>query len=360
MTSIWRSLKSLTAGTTAVGLGLGLGVVLLEVSGFDALTAYHALYQGAFADRYALTSTLAEATPLLLTGLTFAIGMRCGLFNIGAQGQVCLGASAAVAASLLPVPPGLHLSAALLCAMLAGALWSLPAAVLKARRGVHEVISTIMLNWIAWYLSLYLVATVLVDPRRAEKTIAVAAGARLPPFLPGTDLTPALGLSIACAGFMYWLLWYTALGYEMRAIGHNPAAARYGGMRPLRTLFLAFGIGGLAAGLAGATQVIGRPPTYALYGDLSNVANLGFDGIAVALVGYNHPLGAVLAAIFMGALTTGARTMQIYAGVPLEMVRLVQGVIILTLAVPELLRLFTLLQPLWRWLPGRQKGEAKG
>jgi simple sugar transport system permease protein len=357
MTPCWLRLKPLIEGTTAAGLGLLLGLVLLQAAGFEALTAYHALYQGAFGDRYALTSTLAEATPLLLTGLTFAIGMRCGLFNIGAQGQVCLGAIAAVAASLLPVPPRLHLVAALLCGMLAGALWSLPAAILKAWRGVHEVISTIMLNWIAWYLCLYLVATALVDPGRAEKTIAVAAGARLLPFLPGTDLTPALGLSLAWAVLTYWLLWHTALGYEMRAIGHNPEAARYGGMRPLRALFLGFGLGGLAAGLAGATQVMGRPPTYALYGDLSNVANLGFDGIAVALVGYNHPLGAVIAAILMGALTTGARTMQIYAGVPLEMIRLVQGVIILTLAVPELLRLFTVLRP-QRWLLWLHKGEA--
>jgi simple sugar transport system permease protein len=216
-----------------------------------------------------------------------------------------------------------------------------------------------MLNWIAWYLCLYLVATALVDPGRAEKTIAVAVGARLLPVLPGTDLTPAFALSLVAAVLVYWLLWYTALGYEMRAIGHNPEAAHYAGMRPRRTLFFAFACGGLAAGLAGATQVIGRPPTYALYGDLSNVANVGFDGIAVALVGSNHPLGAIIAAILMGALTTGARTMQIYAGVPLEMVRLVQGVIILALAVPELLRLFTLLRP-QRWRPWRQKGEADG
>jgi simple sugar transport system permease protein len=357
MISVWRLLKPFIEGTTAATLGLVLGVVLLVSSGFDPLAAYVALLQGAFGDHYALTSTLAEATPLILTGLTFAIGMRGGLFNIGAQGQVLCGAIAAVAASLLPLPPTLHLLATLVFGMLAGALWSLPAALLKATRGVHEVISTIMLNWIAWYLCLYLAATALVDPTRAEKTIAVASGARLAPFLTGTDLTPTLLLSVACAVLVYWLLWYTVLGYEIRASGHNPDAARYGGMRPRRTLFGVFGLGGLAAGLAGATQVIGRPPTYALYGDLSNVANLGFDGIAVALVGYNHPLGVIVAAVLMGALAAGARTMQIYAGVPLEMVRLVQGVIILTLAIPELLRLFTGLRP-WQWLPGLRQGRA--
>jgi simple sugar transport system permease protein len=135
MTARWRPLKPLIEGATAAGLGLLLGLVLLQAAGFQALTAYAALYQGAFADRYALTSTLAEATPLLLTGLTFAIGMRCGLFNIGAQGQVLLGAVASVAASVLPVPPGLHLVTALLASMLAGALWSLPAAVLRCGVG---------------------------------------------------------------------------------------------------------------------------------------------------------------------------------------------------------------------------------
>ncbi|RMF83482.1 MAG: ABC transporter permease, partial [Nitrospinota bacterium] len=345
---LWRMSKPLLEGVTATLFGLLLGGLLLLLSGFNPLTAYSALYQGALGDHYALASTLAEATPLILTGLTFAIGMRSGLFNIGAQGQVFLGAVAAVGANLLPWPAGTHLLASILLGMIAGALWSLPAALLKAVRGVHEVISTIMLNWIAWYLSLYLAAAVLVDPNRAEKTIAIAPEARLLPFFPGTDLTPALLLSILFALLIYWILWHTALGYEIRAVGLNPNVARYGGIRPTLTLSLSFVLGGFAAGLAGATQVIGRPPTYALYGDLSNVANLGFDGIVVALVGSNHPLGIIVAATLMGALSAGARTMQIYAGVPLEMVKIVQGVIILALAVPELLRLFTV------WYPARR------
>jgi simple sugar transport system permease protein len=349
MTAFWRISKPFVEGTTAAVLGLVVSALLLLLSGFNPLAAYFALYQGAFSDRYALTSTLAEATPLILTGLTFAIGIRSGLFNIGAQGQVFLGAIGAVSASLLPFPPGIHLLVSLLCGMLAGALWSLPAALLKALRGVHEVISTIMLNWIAWYLSLYLAATALVDPNRAEKTIAVASGARLLPFLPGTDLTATLFLSIAFAVCLYWILWHTALGYEIRAVGLNPEAGRYGGIQPTAMLSLSFVLGGLAAGLAGATQVVGRPPTYALYGDLSNVANLGFDGIAVALIGYNHPLGVLVAAILFGALAAGARSMQIFAGVPLEMVKIVQGAIILALAVPELLRLFIGLQRLKFW-----------
>ncbi len=352
-TVLWQTIKPLLGGLTAAVLGFVLGALLLRFAGFSPLAAYQALYEGALGDRYALTSTLAEATPLILTGLTFAIGMRSGLFNIGAQGQVFLGAVAAVGASLVPVPAGAQLMVSLFFGMMAGALWSLPAALLKALRGVHEVISTIMLNWIAWYLSLYLTATVVVDPNRAEKTIAVAPGARLVPFLPGTDLTAALMISLAFAGLTYWILWHTALGYEIRAVGLNPKVARYSGIPLTWTLSASFVLGGCAAGLAGALQVMGRPPTYALYGDLSNVVNLGFDGIVVALIGGNHPFGVPLAAMLMGALTAGARSMQIYAGVPLEMVKIVQGVIILALAIPELLRLFVVLSrpgALFGWL----------
>ena len=352
MTSLWRMIKPFIEGVVAAALGFAIGAVLLALWGFNPLEAYVALFQGAFGDRYGLTSTLADATPLILTGLTFAIGVRSGLFNIGAQGQIYIGAIAAVGASLFPFPPGVHLVATILFGMIAGALWSLPAAILKATRGVHEVISTIMLNWIAWYLSLYLAATVVVDPNRAERTISVAPASRLVPFLAGTDLTAALFISVLFAIIIYWILWHTALGYEIRAVGLNPDAARYGGIRPALMVSLSFVLGGLSSGLAGATQLIGRPPTYALYGDLSNVVNLGFDGIAVALIGRNHPVGAVIAAILMGALSSGARSMQIFAGVPLEMVKVVQGAIILALAIPELLKLFALIRKLlpFRWL----------
>jgi simple sugar transport system permease protein len=342
-------------GVVAAAAGFAIGAILMALWGFDPAKAYVALYIGSFGDRYALTSTLADATPLILTGLTFAIGVRSGLFNIGSQGQIFIGAIAAVGASFLPFPPGARLVSSLLLGMMAGALWSLPAALLKATRGVHEVISTIMLNWIAWYLSLYLAATALVDPNRAEKTIGIARGARLVPFMPGTDLTPSIFISIIFAVIIYWVLWHTALGYEIRAVGLNPTAARYGGIRPAVVLSLSFVLGGISSGLAGASQIIGRPPTYALYGDLSNVANLGFDGIAVALVGRNHPFGAIIAAVLMGALSSGARAMQIYASVPLEMVRVVQGAIILALAIPELLRLF---EPIRKGLSRLMRREA--
>ncbi|MBI1743928.1 ABC transporter permease [Candidatus Acetothermia bacterium] len=366
-TKLWGWFKPLVEGLFAALLGFGIGAVLMLLWKYDPVKAYLALFQGAFGDfgsigkalscllsqgidacketgviygLYELTNTLTNATPLILTGLTFAIGIRAGLFNIGAEGQVYIGAMAAVAASLFSLPPGLHVLVSILFALIAGALWSLPVALLKATRGVHEVISTIMLNWVGRYLAYYLIATALVDPNRAEKSISIAQSARLLPILPGMDLTASLLVSVLFAGIIYWILWQTALGYEIRAVGLNPDASRYGGIRPTRTMIASFVLGGLAAGLAGATQILGRPPTYALYEDLSNVMNLGFDGIAVALIGRNHPLGAIVAAIFMGGLSAGSNQMQIAAQVPLEMVRVVQGAIILTLAIPELLSIF--------------------
>jgi simple sugar transport system permease protein len=342
---ILSALKPITENLLAILLGFGVGAVLMLIWKFDPIKAYTALFRGAFGDHYGLADTLSAATPMLLTGLTFAIGIRAGLFNIGAQGQIYVGAVAAVAASFVPLPGGfpkeIHLILSCAFAMLAGALWSLPAAFLKSARGVHEVISTIMLNWVAWYLCLYLAETILVDPNRPEKTITVVDGAKLAPLLSGTSLTNAILFAAIFALVIYWVLWNTTLGYEIRSVGLNPDASRYGGIKPARTMATSFILGGLASGLAGATQVLG-PPTHALQGSLSNVANLGFDGIAVALIGRNHPIGVILAAIFMGALEAGSRFMQFQAQIPLEMVKVVQGAIILALAIPELLNLFKL------------------
>ncbi len=364
--AIFIKIKPLVEALFAALLGFAIGAVLMLLWKFDPIKAYSALFQGAIGNFdaiaravgclfqegieackasgviygiYDIALTLTNATPLILTGLAFAIGIRAGLFNIGAEGQVYMGAMAAVAASLFSLPPGLHVFVSILFAMIAGALWSLPVGLLKATRGVHEVISTIMLNWVARFLVYFLVATALVDPVRAEKSIGVAPTARLLPF-PTTDLTLALVISILFALIVYWILWHTTLGYEIRSVGLNPDASRYGGIKPTRTMVSSFVLGGFAAGLAGACQVLGRPPTYALYQDLSNVMSLGFDGIAVALIGRNHPIGIIGAAIFMGGLSAGSNNMQINAQVPLEMTRVVQGAIILALAVPEILKIF--------------------
>ena len=310
------------------------------------------------------------STPLILTALTFSICLRAGMFNIGAEGQLYMGALAAICIAYFTLPYGLHHIVGLLFAAIVGAAWSLIPAALKIMRGVSEVISTIMFNWIARWMALYLAIYVLVDPIRAEKTVSIPLSARFPLLVARTDLSYAIFVSIGFALVVYFLLWHTTTGYELRAAGLNPAAARYGGIRNKRTMFLSFILGGIAAGLAGATIVMGLPPTYAVYGGggLPQLVNMGFDGMAVAMVGRNHPIGIIMAAIFFGGLNAGGRVMQFYGSnpVPLEMVRVVMGAIVIVMSIPELIRVFpmaknagqSLLQTMRRGISGKQKEES--
>jgi len=333
-------LNPVTESVIAGLIGLAIGAVIMLVYGYDPVAAYISLFRGSFGSVYSWAESLANATPLILTALTFAVAMRGGLFNIGAEGQLYIGALAAVAVSLIHLPYPLHVIVALLAAMLAGMIWSLPVAFLKLGRGVHEVISTIMFNWIAHFFAFYLIANVLTDPKRGEKTISIAETSRLARILPDTSLNYGLVVAVVAAVVVLFLLWRTTGGFELRVSGFNPEAARYAGISRRRQILTAFLIGGATAGLAGAVQVMGRPPTYALMSGLPQFVNLGFDGIGVAMIGRNHPVGIVFAAIFFGGLLVGGRIMQFSPGVPLEMVRVVEGVIILALAVPELKRVF--------------------
>ena len=336
----------------AAVVGLLVGAILMLIWGYNPWKAYSALLQGAYGDTYGWASSAARAVPLILTALTFSIGVRAGMTNIGAEGQVYIGAVAAVMVGYFTLPTGLHLIVGLIFAMFAGAIWSLGPAILKITRGVNEVISTIMFNWIARFLTFYMVAFVLVDPMRGEKTISIPKSARFPILIRGTDLSWSILAAVVFAIIIYFLLWHTVTGYEVRAAGLNPSAARYGGIKSKRTMFLAFILGGFSAGLAGATIVMGNPPTYAIISGMPQLLNAGFDGMAVAMVGRNHPIGILIAALFFGGLTAGGRMMQFTAGVPLEMVRVVEGVIVLTMAIPELIRIFRVARSSWSNLRG--------
>ncbi|MEW5826605.1 MAG: ABC transporter permease [Candidatus Bipolaricaulota bacterium] len=325
-------------------IGLLIGAVLMYIWGFDPWKAYWALLKGAYGGSYEWASTLSRATPLILTALTFSVCVRAGMFNIGAEGQMFMGAMAAVCVALFKLPVGLHLLVGLMFAALAGAAWSIVPSVLKVTRGVSEVISTIMFNWIARWLALYIAIYILVDPSRAEKTLSIPVTARFPILMRGTDFSYAFFLSVFVALVLYFVLWHTTLGYEVRAAGLNPTAAKYGGIRNKRTMIVSFLLGGITAGLAGATIVMGMPPSYAAFGGgaFPELTNIGFDGMAVAMVGRNHPIGILVAAVLFGGLNAGGRVMQFYGSnpVPLEMVRIVMGAIVLAMSIPELARLF--------------------
>lgn len=328
--------KPLSESVLAILIGALVGAIVLWLSGYDAVAAYKALLQGSFGSMGNFAETLSKSTPLILTAITFAIGARTGLFNIGAEGAVYFGAIAAVATTQALQDP----LSGILSGLLIGALWMIPAAVLKVYRGVHEVISTIMLNWIAFFLASWLALSVLANPQNQNSTVPIPPGARLPLLVQNSTLSLAFVISVIAAIIVYVIMWHTRLGYELRTSGQNPRAAEYGGINPRAAMVWSFLIGGMTAGLAGAVQVMGIPPSYSISQGLANVYGYGFDGIGVSLVGRNHPLGIIFAGILFGALNAGATQMQ-QTGVPLEMVKVIEGIIIVAVAVPGLLDLFT-------------------
>ncbi len=319
----------------AVVIGLVAGAFLMLVFGYNPIRAYLALFLGAFGSISGILETLAFATPLMVTAVTFAVGVRASLFNIGAEGQMYLGAiGAVIVGGTLTLPAGLHPIAATIFAMCLGALWALPAAILKIWRGVHEVVSTIMLNYIAFWLVTWLVTYQFGEPGRAERATPALPTARYPVI--GETLTSVIFVVVIFCIAVAVLLWRTGIGFELRLVGDNPEAAKYAGASRSRAILVSFLVGGMAAGLAGASQVVGRPPSWTLYATLGNLVNLGFDGIGVALIGRNHPVGGIFAAIFYGGLQHGGRYMEYNAGVPSELVSAINGVIVMTLAIPEI------------------------
>lgn len=327
--------KPLVESLIAIVIGIVVGGIILAFSGYSPIKAYVALFDGAVGSKYGWAMTLSAATPIILTALTFGIGARTGLFNIGGEGTVYFGAIAAI---LLTNLWG-NILMGLLGGIIAGIAWMAIPAFLKVLRGVNEVVSTIMLNWMAYFIALYIVLQKIPNPEDPNKTIAVPASARFPIIMKGSELSWAFAISVIAALITYYILWHTELGYELRVSGYNERAARYGGINPKKAVIWSFLLGGIMSGLAGATEVMGRPPSYAISQGMANIYGYGFDGIGVSLVGRNHPLGIIFSGIFFGMLKAGATAMQIEAGVPLEMVRMVQGVIVVAVAVPGLLDL---------------------
>nr|WP_239526903.1 ABC transporter permease [Microbacterium keratanolyticum] len=319
--------------------------------------AYAALFRGAIynfnADSFAvgirpLTETLKFATPLIAAGLGVGLAFRAGLFNIGGQGQMLMAAAAAgyVATSWdLPFP--LHMAAAIIAGILAGAIWAGIAGLLKARTGAHEVIVTIMLNHIAVYLLAWMLATqgVLQAPGSSNpKTAPMAETAVMPQILgPMYKLHLGFIFALIAVAITWWLLERSSLGFRFRAVGLNPAAARTAGISVGWMYFLVMVIAGALVGLAGVSQVLGTEPK-GFSGGID--AGIGFDAITVALLGRSSPLGILGAGLLFGAFKTGGFTMQASQGVPIEIVLVVQSLIVLFIAAPPLVRaMFGLPQP---------------
>jgi simple sugar transport system permease protein len=317
------------APLAAVVLALAVGAIFIAAIGENPLEIYALMLRESLGTGYGLGQTLFKATPLIFSGLAVALGFRAGLFNIGAEGQLYLGGFAAALAgtALAGTPAVVALPLAMLAAAAAGALWGAIPGVLKARFGSHEVINTIMLNFVAFALvsyagrSLFLNATV--------RTADISPAAALPrldllaPALRGSPANASLLLALAVALAVGVLLFRTRRGYELRAVGLNAPAAAYGGIAIASTQALAMTLSGAVAGLGGTNFVLG----YKHYFELGFSGGAGFLGIAVALLGRNHPVGVILAALFFGVLAYGG--LVINQRVPKELVEVLQGLVIL-------------------------------
>lgn len=323
----------------SVLLGLIAGAILMLGFGYNPVQGYIALWQGAFGDRYFIGETLRQVTPLMLTGLAVAFAFRANLFNIGAEGQVFVGWLAAVWVGLsFDLPAYIHLPMAVLAAALAGALWGLIPGLLKATRGVHEVIITIMLNYTALYSTNAIIRNVLTDNRDATDAIHGSASLSSEWLESITDFS-RLHYGLIIAIFVAMLMWFiierTTLGYELKSVGYNPNASKYAGMNVKRNIVLSMVISGAFAGLAGAMEGLG---TFGYMSVQSGFTNLGFDGIAVALLGANTAPGVVIAALLFGGLKVGALNMPTQAGVPNELVDIIIALIIFFVASSYLIR----------------------
>jgi general nucleoside transport system permease protein len=317
-------------------VSLGVLATALHLAGYDAGRALDALWRGSFGTTNAFVSaTLVRTTPLLLAGLGIALAFRAGIWNIGAEGQLLAGAAATTALGLIPteLPRVVLLPAVLLAGTLAGAFWASIAEVLRRRRGVLEVISTIMLNFVALHLVGALVHGPLQEPLGIyPQSSLIPDAARLPRLLPGTRLHAGFALAVMIAPLLWWWLRATAAGFRLRAAGANPNAATITGRIDVsRVVGLAFIASGALAGLAGAVEVSGV--TFALYENPS--AGYGYTAIVVALLGRLDPLAIVPSALLFGALESGALAMQREAGVPSVVVTAIEAVLILSVLLAD-------------------------
>jgi ABC-type uncharacterized transport system permease subunit len=321
----------------AIVISFAIGAIIMLATGNNPVTAFGALLRGAFGGSTELGRTLLNATPLIFTGLAVAVAFRAGLFNIGGEGQFFIGA---ITAAWLGVSLGslglLGTVLALLGCVLTGFLWGAIPGSLKAYFGAHEVITTIMLNYVAILLATYLALNPLRSEGLVPGTAAIDLGARIPFIGFGLGRANyAFFLALVAAAVVYLLLWRTKRGFELRAVGLSPGAANYAGMRIGLNTVLALAIGGSLAALGGGGEVLG------VYGKMSIpfVANLGYNGIGVALLGRNHPVGVVLGAILFGGLISGAQEMQFSTDVPLQLADVLLAVILLLVTATKLVEL---------------------
>jgi ABC-type uncharacterized transport system permease subunit len=339
-----RSLSALLVPVLAVITAMVVGGLVIAFAGGNPFAAYLGLFQGAFGSAKALSETAVWASPYIYAGLAVALAFKGGLFNIGAEGQLAVGAvvSAWVGYALpdmmgVSLPLIIHLPLAIVAGMLGGAIWGAIPGWLKAKTGGHEVINTIMMNYIALNIVSYLLNGPMKDPNPTNvsaRTPLIAESARIPVLIEGFRVHWGFILALVMAVLVWWLLWKTTLGFEIRTAGANPDAAKYAGINVSRIIVLTMALSGALAGLAGVNEVTALNYRH----ELGFSVGYGFDAIAIALLGKNHPAGVVLASILFGAMRNGGTRMQFLTRIPVDVITVIQALILLFVAADAIVR----------------------
>ena len=339
----WQEQLILSLLALIIPLIIGAGIILLM--GFNPLLIYYEVLKGSLGTPSSISNTVSKTIPLIMTGLALAIPFRVGLFNIGGEGQLMLGGfAAALAGAYLSAPSIIHIPIMLIVGMIAGAAWASIAGILKAYLDAHEVVTTIMLNYIATFLTVYLVTKPFKGPGFEPRTKKIEPTAMLHqfselPFLKqivsGGDGNTGIIIAIIAAIAIYYLLWKTSIGYRLRSVGFSPDASSYGGVNVKKAMVISMLLGGAMAGLGGSLHTMGIHRSYTV----GFSPGLGFDGIAVGALARNHPIGVIFTAALFGILTAGGTYLDIViAGLPKEIIGILKALVILFVGAPELMR----------------------
>lgn len=344
-------LNSLLVPVLAIITAVVIGGIVIAVVGGNPFAAYLGLVQGAFGSANALSETAVWASPYIYAGLAVALAFKGGLFNIGAEGQLALGAVvSALIGYALPgwlhtsLPWFIHLPLTIGLGVLGGAIWAAIPGVLKAYTGGHEVINTIMMNYIALNITSFLLNGPMRDPdplNLSARTPEIAVSARIPPIFPNLRVHWGFVIALFVAVLIWWLLQKTTVGFEIRMVGTNPDAAKYAGINVKWIIILTMAISGALAGMGGTIEVVALNYRH----ELGFSIGYGFDAIAIALLGKSNPFGVVAAAILFGAMKNGGTRMQFLTQIPVDIISVIQGLILLFVAADAIIRFIYRIRP---------------
>jgi len=318
-----------------------VGAVLIVISGNNPVEAYKAMFAGALSGKNEIYNTLFCATPIIVTGLAIAVSFKANLFNMGVEGQMLLGAFAAayVGFTFQGLPPVILITMCIIAAVIAGGLFALIPGILKGKFDVNEMVVTIMLNYVAVLFTDYLTNFVFYSGDGYAATFAIAESAYLPRFMKTSQLNYAFIIALVMVVLVFYMFKYTKLGLEIKSIGFNLLFSEASGMKTRKNAIVIMVISGMLAGVAGAGEILGVHHRF-----ISGFSpGYGWDGMTIALLGKNNPIGILFAAIFFGILKNGGSTMEIMVGVPRSLISIIQGLIIFFLAVDYMNTEFDLL-----------------